>query len=270
MRAIVMIFALSFTIGGLSTAAASAQETPHYRRPALSLMAPADEYFGRLKESVIEIRNRLDALDQRTDDEMLEPETVHNLDDLQDAIRDWQHKYPRDPWLPGFLNRLVRDYQRAGAASTPEGLETIALLQTNYPDAQIPDVVANIVAPDPNDVEDSNDPNDVNDANDTDDDTAPAQTQDVSVEGVVVDADSGEPIVGAVVIVTSGNGAQEPAAAPFGTTADDGSFVVANLPATVLNITVQPPQDSGYAPYTLTVDGSAGDIDAGVIRLSGE
>ncbi|HUY41004.1 MAG TPA: hypothetical protein VMV82_05495 [Candidatus Dormibacteraeota bacterium] len=80
---------------------------------ALSRMAPADEYFGRQKESVLEIRNRLDVFDHRSDDEMLEPGTRHALDDLRDAIRDWERKYPGDPWLPRMLDRLTRDYQRA-------------------------------------------------------------------------------------------------------------------------------------------------------------
>lgn len=243
MRVIGMIIALSFSLGGVMSAAASAQEPAHHYQSALSAMAPADEYFGRLKESVIEIRNRLDELDRRSDSDMLDPDTIHYLDDLQDAIRDWQHKYPRDPWLPGFLHRLVRDYERAGAASSPQGLETLALLETNYPDTDVT-LTAN-------------------------DDTAP-QVQNVSIEGVVVDADSGEPIVGAVITVTSSDGTPDASGDPFGTTADDGSFVVADLPATVLSITVQPPQDSGYAPCTLTVDGSAGDVDAGVIRLSAE
>lgn len=258
MRVIGMILAVSFALGGAVCTAASAQQHPLVSRSALSLMAPADEYFGRLKESVIEIRNRLDAFDRRSDDEMLDPDTVHSLDDLQDAIRDWQHKYPHDPWLPRALRRLVRDYQRAGAASTPEALGMIALLQTDYPDTDTAMSVGALFAPAEND------------------DAAPqvggapAPAQDVSVEGTVVDADSGEPIVGAVVLVTTNDVAGELGSAPFGTTADDGSFVIADLPATVLSITVQPPQDSGYAPYTLTVDGSSGNVDAGVIRLSSE
>jgi hypothetical protein len=32
------------------------------------------------------------------------------------AIEDWYRKYPRDPWLPGFTNRLIRVYDRAHTA----------------------------------------------------------------------------------------------------------------------------------------------------------
>ncbi len=77
-------------------------------------MAPADEYFGRFKESILEIRNRLDAFDRRSDADMRAPGTRRALDNLQDAIRDWKRKYPLDPWLPRSLHRLHRDYQRAG------------------------------------------------------------------------------------------------------------------------------------------------------------
>src|SRR5579872_6853116 len=66
----------------------------------LSDMAPADEYFGRFKMSILEIRNRLDAMDRKLDEEMLRPGTIQELDNLRNAILDWKHKYPRDPWLP--------------------------------------------------------------------------------------------------------------------------------------------------------------------------
>lgn len=77
-----------------------------------SVMAPADEYFGRQKESILEIRNRLDALERMTDDEVTGRGS--ELDDLRDAVLDWQHKYPRDPWLPRTMQRLHDQYRRAG------------------------------------------------------------------------------------------------------------------------------------------------------------
>jgi hypothetical protein len=90
-----------------------------YARPAphvmLSEMAPADEYFGRFKMSILEIRNRLDAMDRLLDEEMLRPGTVQELDNIRDAILDWKHKYPRDPWLHRSLERLAKEYHRAGA-----------------------------------------------------------------------------------------------------------------------------------------------------------
>lgn len=251
MRVIVTVFALFCAFAGLSYGVASADEhlSSH---AAFSNMAPADEYFGRLKESILEIRNRLDDLDRRNDEEMLDSGTRHSLDDLQDAVRDWQHKYPNDPWLPQTMRRLLREYQRAGAASTPEAMEVVAVLQANYGDTETAMAVSDVFAP----------------AESPDDEDAPQAPQAVSIAGTVVDADSGQPIAGATIVVTSGDDGSDPSDAPSGTTAEDGSFVLSDVPATSLTLTIQPPDGSGYAPYTLTVDGSSGDIDAGVIRLS--
>jgi hypothetical protein len=103
-----------------ASAQGHAKHTVAYARPVavrvtLSDMAPADEYFGRFKMSILEIRNRLDAMDRRLDEDMLRPGTIQELDNLRDAILDWKHKYPHDPWLPRSLERLAREYHRAGA-----------------------------------------------------------------------------------------------------------------------------------------------------------
>lgn len=113
MRAIVIIVAAACALVSFHTAAVAAPSSST-RVSSLSRMAPADEYFGRLKESVLEIRNRLDALDLRSDADMAG--SRRELDDLQNAIRDWQHKYPADPWLPRMTRMLMRDYERADGA----------------------------------------------------------------------------------------------------------------------------------------------------------
>ncbi len=244
MRAIVSAIALSFSFTGISFAVAAAdQPVP----PALSSMAPADEYFGRHQESVLEIRNRLDALDEQGTGVTLDPGVIGELDDLTDAICDWQQKYPADPWLPRSMRRLLLDYQRAGYASSSDALHIVALLQSKYDDTDTAVALSQVFAPGAN---------------------APQEAQQaISVHGTVVDADSGEPIAGAVVIVTQGDANSDLSSAPYGTTGDDGSFVIADLPATTLSVTVRPPPDSGYEPYSFTVDGSAGDVDTGVIQL---
>ncbi len=76
-----------------------------------AVMAPADEYFGHQRESILEIRNRLRDLARLTDDQIYG--RMSELEDLRDAVLDWQHKYPHDPWLPRMLERLKRDFQRA-------------------------------------------------------------------------------------------------------------------------------------------------------------
>ena len=98
--------------------------------------APADEYFGAHHESILGIRNRLDRLDVRADADMFTPTTMMELDDLQNAMLDWQRQYPSDPWLPHFFARLLTNYQRAGGGSTPRAQEAFHHMQTAYPQSQ--------------------------------------------------------------------------------------------------------------------------------------
>lgn len=97
--------------------------------------APADEYFGPYKQSVLEIRNRLndyDALDPRS---MIDPSVSGYLDHLQVAVRDWQSKYPRDPWLPRIWSHLIREYWRAGQSSSRPGMAALAVMRSSFPDS---------------------------------------------------------------------------------------------------------------------------------------
>jgi DNA-binding SARP family transcriptional activator len=80
--------------------------------PALaSGPAPADEYFGPFKESVLEIRNRLMAFERDANWHLRRE--IRGIDNLEMTIEDWYRKYPRDPWIPGFAKRLTRVYARA-------------------------------------------------------------------------------------------------------------------------------------------------------------
>lgn len=82
--------------------------------------APADEYFGRLHASILEIRNRLDRMELRSDRDMRDRRITNELKDITDEVADWQQKYPRDPWLPRMRMRLVQSYHRAGEPAAPE------------------------------------------------------------------------------------------------------------------------------------------------------
>lgn len=126
MRKVLMALSVLFVV---TVAAARANVTPN--------PAPADEYFGPYRQSVLEIRNRLDDYDRLDPNAMLDPSVGGYLDHLQLAIRDWQHKYPSDPWLPRILGHLMREYWRAGEASSPTGLAALAFMRAVYPDAEI-------------------------------------------------------------------------------------------------------------------------------------
>ncbi|HUA09737.1 MAG TPA: hypothetical protein VMA98_10725 [Candidatus Acidoferrales bacterium] len=73
--------------------------------------APADEYFGPFKESVLEIRNRLVAFEHDADRDLRR--SLRGIDTLEVTIEDWYRKYPHDPWIPQFARRLTRVYARA-------------------------------------------------------------------------------------------------------------------------------------------------------------
>jgi hypothetical protein len=102
---------------------------------AATIAAPADEYFGPFKQSILEIRNRLNRLDVYGDRSALDPRVVSGLDTLHRAIADWQQKYPRDPWLPRYMHHLLHEYWRAGAVASPGARETLDVMRRAYPGA---------------------------------------------------------------------------------------------------------------------------------------
>ncbi len=86
--------------------------TPVAAQQHFSDLAPADEYFGRMKMSILGISNTIkDAglhLDQGADSMAV----IDGLALTEDAIRDWQRRYPRDPWITRSLNALRAVYAK--------------------------------------------------------------------------------------------------------------------------------------------------------------
>ena len=74
-------------------------------------VAPADEYFGRLKMSILGIRNELHdlaakaAFSPEKSEDVLRPAGF-----VEDALHDWEHKYPSDPWLAKDVFQLTQLY----------------------------------------------------------------------------------------------------------------------------------------------------------------
>jgi len=100
-----------------------------------STSAPADEYFGHLRETILAIRNHLNALDMTSASDMSSRTVATELDDLQDEVFSWQKRYPNDPWVPSALSRLIKDYGRAGEASSPQAKSAFTLMLSAYPSA---------------------------------------------------------------------------------------------------------------------------------------
>ena len=75
-------------------------------------LAPADEYFGQLRMSVLGIRNELNGLERRcVSGDRNVAAMSGKLAFVDDAMRDWRARYPRDTWLPRY------EAQRARVAS---------------------------------------------------------------------------------------------------------------------------------------------------------
>lgn len=98
-------------------------------------VAPADEYFGRLKMSILGIRNELRDLDQRLSfSPDAGPAALGTAVFVENAIRDWEAKYPGDPWLARSVYQLTHVYARI---HTPDGrakaLSALHWLTRRYP-----------------------------------------------------------------------------------------------------------------------------------------
>jgi hypothetical protein len=236
---------------------------------ARSQAAPADEYFGRLGESVLGIRNSLDSIDQKSDSDMLSPDTLANLDDQPDAVVSLEQKYPNDPWLPRFLSRLSSDYARAGESSTPRAQVVADLLDGPYRSAPVAhtsnavlgSVVADTDLPNLPELPDSN-------AASQAWGTYNSGRNIATIAGDVVDESTGAPLYGCRVAVSPNGYPDDTTDAARGNTDADGSFSIADVPLSSTEyVVVMPPAGSSYAPYTGVVDASEGVALNGVIRL---
>jgi len=80
-------------------------------------VAPADEYFGRLKMSILGIRNELHDLALRLQYSPASGEAVLGTAALvENAMHDWEHKYPADPWLARSVYDLTTLYSHVHSA----------------------------------------------------------------------------------------------------------------------------------------------------------
>lgn len=84
--------------------------------------APADEYFGRLKLSILGIRNSVADIDARGEsaDDVAARNLCHKLIVAEDALRDWQAKYPDDAWIPKLGYAMLKDFEKLDATILTE------------------------------------------------------------------------------------------------------------------------------------------------------
>jgi hypothetical protein len=117
--------------------------TPIAHAGVHSTLAPADEYFGRMKMSVLGIRNGLrDAGLRMTSDPGDAASQMSACHWLQDSIEDWGDKYPQDTWLPGMTLSLEHLYALIGTADgRAQEASILAWVHLHYPDSRFEQTV---------------------------------------------------------------------------------------------------------------------------------
>ena len=104
------LFCSLLTLLSIGTLGGSAPVAAHTR------VAPADEYFGRLKMSILGIRNQLHDLEVKSGYRGENKRALlGEASFIEDAMRSWSEKYPADPWIPQFRRRLNVVYVRIAA-----------------------------------------------------------------------------------------------------------------------------------------------------------
>ena len=118
------------------------------RLTALKLLAPADEYFGPLKMSILGIRNTTRDLGLRYDvNHDIANQTLASAALTESSIRDWERKYPHDNGIPHAVYYLQRLYDRilteAGRAKADATAKWLYSKYANSPQAaQLRKVIA--------------------------------------------------------------------------------------------------------------------------------
>jgi len=105
---------------------------------AASNCAPADEYFGRYHLSILGIRNAIGDMTIKAHEQPERARAFLNSAELtEDAIHQWQNRYPQDSWLPKTIFSLERLYVTIGTPKSAEhAVNTAAWLNRSFPDTQ--------------------------------------------------------------------------------------------------------------------------------------
>lgn len=127
-RALFSSFLVALLVASLSPAFAQTAAHSH--------LAPADEYFGPLKMSVLGIRNTLrDESVRLASADRPEPAAAYAHANLVErSLLDWQSKYPADRWLPRMVFALQHLYaQIPSETSRRHASKVAAWLISRYP-----------------------------------------------------------------------------------------------------------------------------------------
>lgn len=108
-------FATAAALSYLAVCVPAAAETVEPAQPqaqSVSHCAPADEYFGPLRLSVIGVRNNIAETESRIErGEFDSASTLKHLSLVEASLREWEARYPGDSWLPRLMLDLHRAYR---------------------------------------------------------------------------------------------------------------------------------------------------------------
>jgi hypothetical protein len=99
-------------------------------------VAPADEYFGKLKLSILGIRNTIKDMGLKVDADQTHAVAIvmGSISLTEDAMRDWEKKYPRDTWIPPAILSLERLYAKVDSdEARARAKRAMAWLVRDYP-----------------------------------------------------------------------------------------------------------------------------------------
>lgn len=125
----------------LCIAAVAATGSPALAGDSLRGLAPADEYFGRFNLSILGVTNTIRDAGNRLE-AGADPRAIVNgpLYFATDALRDWEKKYPTDPWIPKELLALENVYLQLPGDDGPRlAGQTEAWLVADFPSTSYAD-----------------------------------------------------------------------------------------------------------------------------------
>jgi hypothetical protein len=116
---VIAVGALCLTLVPAASIAGATKATPAHRHPAPIKVAPADEYFGRMKMSILGITNSIRDTGTREGFDPANASKYYNgLALTENALEDWAQKYPQDSWIPRRAYNLSHEFW---LMHTPEG-----------------------------------------------------------------------------------------------------------------------------------------------------
>ncbi|HET6277094.1 MAG TPA: hypothetical protein VFE16_14290 [Candidatus Cybelea sp.] len=97
--------------------------------------APADQYFGRFKISALRIRYEIPQIKKRYETHELTSEQAEHLMLLtEDALHQWAHLYPKDPWLPSTAYNMAGVYEElAGSTARDHAVALFVYVKSHFP-----------------------------------------------------------------------------------------------------------------------------------------